>query len=51
MKIIELCEDSMNRNGVHMMIRCGTCSYNDFREQQAMEQLIRFVKGENGEPG
>ena len=49
-----------------MMIQCGTCSkcrtckdirkinassYNDFREQQAMEQLIRFVPGENGEPG
>ena len=56
----------MNRNDVHMMIQCSTCSkcrtckdirkinassYNDFREQQAMEQLIRFVKGENGEPG
>ena len=65
-RIIEICEDSMNRNDVHMMIQCNTCSkcrtckdirkinassYNDFREQQAMEQLIRFVEGENGEPG
>ena len=65
-KVIELCEDSMNRNDVHMMIQCGTCSkcrtckdirkinassYNDFREQQLMEQLIRFVPGEKGEPG
>ena len=56
----------MNRNDVHMMIQCGTCSkcrtckdirkinassYNDFREQQAMEQMIRFVPGENGDPG
>ena len=65
-KVIELCEDSMNRNNVHMMIQCGTCSkcktckdirkinassYNDFREQQAMEQMIRFIPGKDGNPG
>ena len=56
----------MNRNDVHIMIQCGTCSkcrtckdirkinassYNDFREQQAMEQMIRFVPGKDGNPG
>ena len=40
--------------------KCKTCkdikkinasSYNDFVEQQAMEQLVKFVAGRNGEPG
>ena len=40
--------------------KCKTCkeirkinasSYNDFMEQQAMEQLVKFVEGENGKPG
>ena len=65
-KVIELCEDSMNRNDVHMMIQCDACSkcrtckdirrinassYNDLREQQAMEQMISFVPGKDGNPG
>ena len=65
-KIIEICEDSINRNDVHMTIQCSKCSkcktckeirkinassYNDFMEQQAMEQLVKFVEGENGSPG
>ena len=56
----------MNRNDAHMMIQCSTCSkcktckdirtinassYNDFREQQAMEQMIKFIPGKNGNPG
>ena len=56
----------MNRNDVHMMIQCGTCSkcktckdirkinassYNDFREQQDIEQMIKFIPGKNGNPG
>ena len=40
--------------------KCKTCkeikkinasSYNDFMEQQVMEQLVKFVDGKNGEPG
>ena len=65
-KIIEICEDSISRNDVHMTIQCSKCSkcktckeirkinassYNDFMEQQAMEQLVKFVEGENGRPG
>ena len=65
-KVIELCEDSMNRNDVHMMIQCSTCSKcktckdirtinasssNDFREQQVMEQMIKFIPGKKGNPG
>ena len=60
-RIIEICEDSINRNDVHMTIQCSKCSkcktckeirkinassYNDFMEQQAMEQLVKFVEGE-----
>ena len=56
----------MNRNDAHMMIQCDTCSkcktckdirrinassYNDLREQQAMEQMISFVPGTDGNPG
>ena len=59
-KIIEICEDSISRNDVHMTIQCSKCSkcktckeikkinassYNDFMEQQAMEQLVEFVEG------
>ena len=65
-KVIEICEDSMNRDNAHMMVQCSNCSkcktckdirtinassYNDFREQQAMEQLIKFIPGEDGNPG
>merc|ERR1712035_175033 len=60
------CESSINRDDVYMMIQCDKCakcrtckdirkinasSYNDFVEQQAMEQLMKFVEGKNGEPG
>ena len=65
-RIIDICEDSISRNDVHMTIQCDKCakcrtcknikkinasSYNDFVEQQAMEQLVEFVEGRNGEPG
>ena len=26
-------------------------SYNDFREHQAMEQMIKFIPGKDGNPG
>ena len=65
-RIIDICEDSISRNDVHMTIQCDKCakcktcrdikrinasSYNDFVEQQVMEQLVKFVDGQNGEPG
>ena len=65
-RIIDICEDSIGRNDVHMTIQCDKCakcrtckdikkinasSYNDFVEQQAMEQLVEFIEGKNGEPG
>ena len=65
-RIIDICEDSISRDDVHMTIQCDKCakcrtckdirkinasSYNDFVEQQAMEQLVEFVEGRNGEPG
>ena len=64
-RIIDICEDSISRNDVHMTIQCDKCakcktcrdikkinasSYNDFVEQQVMEQLVKFVEGQNGEP-
>ena len=57
-RVIDICESSINRDDVHMMIQCDKCakcrtcrdirkinasSYNDFVEQQAMEQLVEFV--------
>ena len=65
-RIIDICEDSIGRDYVHMTIHCDKCakcrtckdikkinasSYNDFVEQQAMEQLVEFIEGKNGEPG
>ena len=65
-RIIDICEDSISRNDVHMTIQCTKCakcktckeikkiiasSYNDFMEQQVMEQLVKFVDGKDGEPG
>ena len=65
-RIIDICENSINRDDVHMTIQCDKCakcrtckdirrinasSYNDFVEQQAMEQLVEFVEGEDGKPG
>ena len=64
--MIEICKDSVNRDTAHMIVQCSTCSkcktcrdikainvssYNDFREQQAMEQMVKFIPGENGSPG
>ena len=64
-RIIDICEDSISRSDVHMTIQCTKCakcktckeikkindsSYNDFMEQQVMEQLVRFVDGKDGEP-
>ena len=65
-RVIDICENSINRDDVHMTIQCDKCakcrtckdirrinasSYNDFVEQQAMEQLVEFVEGKDGEPG
>ena len=65
-RVIDICESSINRDDVHMMIQCDKCakcrtcrdirkinasSYNDFVEQQAMEQLVEFVEGKDGKPG
>ena len=64
-RVIDICENNINRDDVHMTIQCDKCakcrtcrdirkinasSYNDFVEQQAMEQLVEFVKGKDGEP-
>ena len=65
-RVIDICEDSIGRNDVHMTVQCDKCakcrtcksikkinasSYNDFVEQQAMEQLVEFVEGKDGKPG
>ena len=59
-KIIEICENSVNRDVAHMTIQCTTCSkckrinassYNDFWEEMVMEQMIKFIPGQNGNPG
>ena len=65
-RVIDICEDSINRDDVHMTIQCDRCakcrtcrdirkinasSYNDFVEQKAMEQLVEFVEGKDGKPG
>ena len=65
-RIIDICEDSISRSDVHMTIQCPRCakcktckeikkinasSYNDFMEQQVMDQLVTFVDGKDGEPG
>ena len=65
-RIIDICEDSISRDDIHMTIQCEKCakcktckdikkinasSYNDFVEQQVMEQLVKFVDGKDGEPG
>ena len=61
-KIIQLCEMSVNRDVAHMSVQCEACakcktckeiktinasSYNDFREQLVMDQLISFTPGKN----
>ena len=65
-RVIELCEDSISRNDQHMTVQCPKCekcktckqireinasSYNEFVEQQVLDQLVKYKKGENGEPG
>ena len=65
-RIIDICEDSISRDDIHMTIQCEKCakcktckdirkinasSYNDFMEQQVMEQLVKLIKGKDGEPG
>ena len=65
-KVIELCEDSIGRNDQHMTIQCPQCekcrtckqireinasSYNEFVEQQVLDQLVKYKEGENCEPG
>ena len=58
--IIQPCELSVNRNVAHMSVQCESCikcktckeiktinasSYNDFREQLVMDQLVSFTPG------
>ena len=65
-RIIEICENSVNRDVAHMTVQCTSCSkcktcknikminassYNDFREQLVMEQMVKFIPGNNGQPG
>ena len=65
-RVIELCEDSIGRSEQHMIIQCPQCekcrtckqireinasSYNEFVEQQVLDQLVKYKEGENGEPG
>ena len=65
-RIIDICEDSISRDDIHMTIQCEKCakcktckdirkinasSYNDFMEQQVMEQLVKFIEGKDGDPG
>ena len=64
--IIELCENSLNRDVTHMAIQCGACSqcktcksirqintssYNAYCEHVTMEELVKFTPGRNEEPG
>ena len=65
-KIIQLCENNVNRDVNHMAAQCNTCaqcktcksmseirasSYNAYREQVTMEEMVKFTPGKNGEPG
>ena len=65
-RVIELCEDSISRNDQHMTVQCPKCekcktckqireinasSYNEFVEQQVLDQLVKYKKGKDGEPG
>ena len=64
--VIDICENSISRNDLHMTIQCPQCakcrtckeirkinasSYNEFMEQQVLDQLVKYVAGKNGEPG
>ena len=64
--IIKICEDSISRNDLHMTIQCPQCakcrtckeirkinasSYNEFMEQQVLDQLVKYVDGKNCKPG
>ena len=65
-KIINICEDSISRDDLHMTIQCPKCnkcktckeirkinasSCNEFIEQQVLDQLVKFVDGGVGKPG
>ena len=65
-KIIDICEDSISRDDLHMTIQCPKCakcrtckeirkinasSYNEFMEQQVLDQLVKYVDGKDGKPG
>ena len=65
-KIINICEDSISRDDLHMTIQCPKCakcrtckeirqinasSYNEFMEQQVLDQLVKYVDGGDGKPG
>ena len=65
-KIFDICEDSISRDDLHMTIQCPKCtkcktckeirkinasSYNEFIEQQVLDQLVTFVDGKDGVPG
>ena len=58
-RVIDICEDSISRSDIHMTIQCPRCakcktckkikkinasSYNDFMEQQVMDQLVNLWK-------
>ena len=65
-RVIELCEDSFSRDDQHMIIQCPKCakcrtckqirqinasSYNEFMEQQVLDQLVKYIEGKDGKPG
>ena len=65
-RVIELYEDSISRNDQHMTVQCPKCekcktckqireinasSYNEFVEQQVLDQLVKYEKGKDGKPG
>ena len=65
-RVIEICEDSISRGDQHMTIQCPKCakcrtckqirqinasSYNEFMEQQVLDQLVKYIDGKDGEPG
>ena len=64
--IIQICENSLNIDVSHMAIQCSACaqcktcksireinasSYDAYREQVTIEELVKLIPGENEEPG
>ena len=65
-RVIELCENSLNRDVAHMSVQCNSCaqcklcknmklinasSYNAYREEMVMEELVQYTPEKDGEPG